>query len=60
VNSSNKISFHPFFVVKDVLGILVFCLLFWYTLFLFPDHIIDPTNNIPANPLVTPTHIVPE
>jgi ubiquinol-cytochrome c reductase cytochrome b subunit len=60
VNSSNKISFHPFFVVKDALGILVFSILFCYTLFFWPDHIIDPTNNIPANPLVTPTHIVPE
>jgi len=28
--------------------------------FFKPDSIIDPINNVPANPLVTPTHIVPE
>jgi len=35
-------------------------LLFCYTVFFYPDNIIDPVNNVPANPLVTPTHIVPE
>jgi quinol-cytochrome oxidoreductase complex cytochrome b subunit len=60
VRSTNKIPFHPFFIIKDLLGIVVFMLLFCYTVFFYPDNIIDPVNNVPANPLVTPTHIVPE
>jgi quinol-cytochrome oxidoreductase complex cytochrome b subunit len=60
VCSTNKVPFHPFFIIKDLLGIIVFMLLFCYTVFFYPDNIIDPINNVPANPLVTPTHIVPE
>jgi quinol-cytochrome oxidoreductase complex cytochrome b subunit len=60
VFSTSKIPFHPFFIFKDLLGVVVFLLLFCYTIFFYPDHIIDPVNNVPANPLVTPTHIVPE
>jgi ubiquinol-cytochrome c reductase cytochrome b subunit len=57
---SNKVSFHPYFIFKDLLGILFFLIIFCYFIFFKPDNIIDPVNNIPANPLVTPTHIVPE
>lgn len=57
---SNKVPFHPYFVYKDALGILFFLIIFCYTVFFRPDNIIDPINNVPANPLVTPTHIVPE
>lgn len=60
VNSSNKVPFHPFFIIKDLLGIVIFSVIFGYTIFFYPDNIIDPVNNVPANPLVTPTHIVPE
>jgi quinol-cytochrome oxidoreductase complex cytochrome b subunit len=60
VRATNKVPFHPFFIIKDLLGIIVFMLLFCYTVFFYPDNIIDPVNNVPANPLVTPTHIVPE
>jgi len=60
VSSTNKIPFHPFFIIKDLLGVIVFLLIFCYTVFFYPDNIIDPVNNVPANPLVTPTHIVPE
>ena len=57
---SNKVPFHPYFIFKDVLGILLFLIIFCYAVFFKPDSIIDPVNNVPANPLVTPTHIVPE
>ena len=57
---SNKIPFHPYFVFKDLLGVLFFLIVFCYFVFFKPDSIIDPINNVPANPLVTPTHIVPE
>lgn len=52
--------FHPYFSIKDLVG---FCIL-WFVLggiVLFsPNILIDPENFIPANPLVTPTHIQPE
>ena len=57
---SNKVPFHPYFVFKDLLGVLFFLIVFCYIVFFKPDSIIDPINNVPANPLVTPTHIVPE
>jgi quinol-cytochrome oxidoreductase complex cytochrome b subunit len=57
---SNKVPFHPYFVFKDLLGVLLFLIIFCYAVFFKPDSIIDPINNVPANPLVTPTHIVPE
>lgn len=57
---SNKVPFHPYFIFKDLLGIIFFLIVFCYAVFFKPDSIIDPINNVPANPLVTPTHIVPE
>lgn len=59
-DNSNKSPFHPYFIFKDIVGILFFLWIFFYFVFFKPDSIIDPVNNIPANPLVTPTHIVPE
>ena len=57
---TNKVPFHPYFIFKDLLGIVFFLIVFCYAIFFKPDSIIDPVNNVPANPLVTPTHIVPE
>lgn len=57
---ANKVPFHPYFIFKDLLGIIFFLIVFCYAVFFKPDSIIDPINNVPANPLVTPTHIVPE
>ncbi len=57
---ANKIPFHPYFIIKDVLGFFFFLLIFFISIFYTPDHVIHSDNFIPANPLVTPTHIVPE
>nr|ADU24898.1 cytochrome b [Thylamys sponsorius] len=57
---SDKIPFHPYYTMKDILGmiLMVFLLL---TLALFsPDMLGDPDNFTPANPLNTPPHIKPE
>nr|ADU24899.1 cytochrome b [Thylamys sponsorius]ADU24900.1 cytochrome b [Thylamys sponsorius]ADU24902.1 cytochrome b [Thylamys sponsorius]ADU24904.1 cytochrome b [Thylamys sponsorius]AHW29648.1 cytochrome b [Thylamys sponsorius] len=57
---SDKIPFHPYYTIKDILGVIlmVFLLL---TLALFsPDMLGDPDNFTPANPLNTPPHIKPE
>jgi len=61
INSDvEKVPFHWYFAVKDVLGfVFLFCFLFMLVL-LSPNYLGEPDNFIPANPLVTPAHIVPE
>nr|AST24150.1 cytochrome b [Proechimys longicaudatus] len=57
---SDKIPFHPYYTIKDILGLL-FMLSALMTLILFsPDLLGDPDNYTPANPLNTPPHIKPE
>jgi len=56
----DKILFHPYFTVKDLLGALIIMLLAGVICFLYPWSLGDPENFIPANPLVTPVHIQPE
>nr|YP_009024917.1 cytochrome b [Cercocebus torquatus]AHN49898.1 cytochrome b [Cercocebus torquatus] len=59
-SDSDKIAFHPYFTIKDILG-LTLLLLILMTLVLFsPDLLSDPDNYTPANPLNTPLHIKPE
>nr|AZZ09502.1 cytochrome b [Scotopelia ussheri] len=56
----DKIPFHPYFSMKDILG-LALMLLPLTTLTLFSPNLLgDPENFTPANPLVTPPHIKPE
>lgn len=56
----DTIPFHPYYTVKDFFGFGVFFLLFAYFLFFAPNYLGHPDNYIPADPLVTPAHIVPE
>nr|AGR45732.1 cytochrome b [Poecilia sulphuraria]AGW32048.1 cytochrome b [Poecilia sulphuraria] len=59
-SDADKISFHPYFSYKDLLGfILLLTTLVALTLF-SPNLLGDPENFTPANPLVTPPHIKPE
>ncbi len=60
LKESDKIPFHPYYTIKDLLGVSVF--LFGYCFFIFfaPNFFGEPDNYVPANPLVTPPHIVPE
>nr|YP_009262184.1 cytochrome b [Notoraja tobitukai]ANI86717.1 cytochrome b [Notoraja tobitukai] len=56
----DKVSFHPYFSYKDLLGFFILILLL-VTLTLFSPNLLgDAENFIPANPLVTPPHIKPE
>nr|YP_002519884.1 cytochrome b [Myrmecobius fasciatus]ACK57356.1 cytochrome b [Myrmecobius fasciatus]QSH39828.1 cytochrome b [Myrmecobius fasciatus]CBJ55440.1 cytochrome b [Myrmecobius fasciatus] len=58
--NSDKIPFHPYYTIKDALG-LVLMLVPLLTLALFtPDLLGDPDNFSPANQLNTPPHIKPE
>ena len=49
-----------FFAIAGLLGIVVFLLFFSWFLFYAPNYMGHPDNYIPANPLSTPAHIVPE
>lgn len=54
------VKFHPYFSVKDLLGFCIMWLFLGFIVLFIPNVFIDPENFIPANPLVTPTHIQPE
>nr|AHD26451.1 cytochrome b [Zapus princeps oregonus] len=60
VSDTDKIPFHPYYTIKDALGVMLM-LLFLLSLVLFsPDLLGDPDNYTPANPLSTPPPIKPE
>ena len=59
-SKKDSIPFHPYFTIKDMVGFVAFFLVFGYFLFFYPNSLGHPDNYIPANPLVTPAHIVPE
>jgi ubiquinol-cytochrome c reductase cytochrome b subunit len=59
-NSFNKISFHPYFISKDLFGLIIFLIMYAYFVFFEPNMLGHSDNYILANPLVTPPHIVPE
>jgi ubiquinol-cytochrome c reductase cytochrome b subunit len=59
-SKSDTIPFHPYYTIKDFLGLGAFGLLFAYFVFYQPNYLGHPDNYIPANPMVTPEHIVPE
>ncbi len=56
----DTIPFHPYYTVKDVFGLGVFLVLFAAVVFFAPNMLGEPDNYIPADPLSTPPHIVPE
>ena len=56
------IPFHPYYTVKDVVGVGVFMIFFLGIVFFWPDFgglFLEPPNFEPANPLKTPEHIAP-
>jgi len=53
-------TFSPYYLVKDLYGIFWFLIFFGIFLFFAPNLLGHPDNYTPANPMVTPTHIVPE
>ena len=62
INLADKdnIPFHPYYTSKDFFGMGVFLIVYFIVVFFFPHSMIEPANNVPANPMVTPDHIVPE
>jgi len=57
---ADSVPFHPYYTIKDLLGLGVFLTFFLAFVFFAPDYFGHPDNYIEANPLVTPAHIVPE
>jgi ubiquinol-cytochrome c reductase cytochrome b subunit len=59
-SKADTVPFHPYYTVKDGFAISVFLLLYASFVFYNPNVLGHADNYIPANPLVTPAHIVPE
>jgi len=57
---TDQIRFHPYFTSKDLIGFFWMAILISIFVFYFPNYLGHSDNSIPANPLVTPPHIVPE
>jgi ubiquinol-cytochrome c reductase cytochrome b subunit len=56
----DKIAFYPYFIIKDIVGVGIFLIIFFIFIFFYPNLLGHTDNYIEANSLVTPTHIVPE
>ena len=59
-SKKDTVPFHPYYTVKDGFAIAVFFMLYAFFIFFAPNVLGHSDNYIPANPLVTPAHIVPE
>lgn len=57
---ADTVSFHPYYTIKDGFAMVMFLILFAVLLFYAPNLLSHADNYIPADPLVTPAHIVPE
>lgn len=60
LTDKDKIPFHPYYTIKDFFGFGIYFLIFAFFIFYEPNYLGHPDNYIPANPLITPEHIVPE
>jgi ubiquinol-cytochrome c reductase cytochrome b subunit len=56
----DKVGLYPYFYVKDLVAWLAFGVFFAVFLYFYPNTLGHPDNYIPANPMSTPAHIVPE
>jgi quinol-cytochrome oxidoreductase complex cytochrome b subunit len=59
-SSRETVPFHPYYTMKDLFAVIVFCIPFAWFVFFAPDILGHPDNYIMANSQVTPAHIVPE
>jgi quinol-cytochrome oxidoreductase complex cytochrome b subunit len=56
----DSLPFHPYYTIKDLLGLCVFLLIYAACVFYIPNSFTAVENFTPANPMQTPPHIVPE
>jgi ubiquinol-cytochrome c reductase cytochrome b/c1 subunit len=59
-SEQDTVPFTPYATVKDGFMMACFCILFAWFVFYMPNYLGHADNYIPANPAVTPAHIVPE
>nr|ATN41630.1 cytochrome b [Macaca fascicularis] len=59
-SNSDKIAFHPYYTIKDILGLILLLFTLATLTLLSPNLLNDPDNYTPADPLNTPPHIKPE
>jgi len=59
-SEQDTVPFHPYYTSKDFFGLGVYLIIFSAFVFFMPNSLGEPDNYIPANPLSTPAHIVPE
>lgn len=59
-NNKNRVTFNPYFTIKDSMGFLFIIFLLIFIITFYPYRLGDRDNFILANPLVTPEHIQPE
>jgi len=59
-SKTDTVPFYPYLHVKDLFGFIVLMTLFTFVVYFYPNSLGHPDNYIPANPMVTPPHIVPE
>ncbi len=59
-SDKDTVPFHPYYTVKDYYGVGVFLIIYLGFVFFAPNFFGEPDNYIPADPQVTPAHIVPE
>lgn len=59
-SSVDKIPMYPYFIIKDLFGLVLFVIFFSIFVYFFPNVLGHSDNYIEANPMVTPAHIVPE
>jgi len=59
-SNRDKLPFHPYFSIKDIISLVAIFLPFLCISLITPNIITDPENFIVSNPLVTPVHIQPE
>lgn len=56
------IAMHPYYTVKDLLGVVVFLMVFSFVVFFYPEmngYFLEKDNFVPANSMKTPPHIAP-
>ncbi len=56
----DTLPFWPYFVIKDLFALAIILAVFFALVGFMPNYLGHPDNYIEANPLATPSHIVPE
>ncbi|NHN88937.1 cytochrome b [Acetobacter conturbans] len=56
----DTLTFHPYYTTKDLVGLIIFALIFSLLMFFWPNLLAEPSNYTPADPMHTPADIEPE